>query len=181
MASDALKPKRNWRRIRWIIIGVTLATGLAFWLWLPNNGIAAARKFIRWHFDDIPHITPAKLTAWIADANRTTPLLWDIRRADEFAVSHLPNAQRVPPETAEAELQKLLPANGQPIVVYCAVGYRSAKMAQRLRALGHTKVFNLEGAIFAWASEGLPLAHGNKIHPYNAFGRRMLRDDLESR
>jgi rhodanese-related sulfurtransferase len=164
----------------WIITGATLATGFVFWLWLPNHGIPAARKFIRWHFDDIPHTTPTKLTAWLADANRTTPLLWDIRRADEFAVSHLPNAQHVPPETTAAELQQLLSETRHPIVVYCAVGYRSAIMAQRLRALGHTNVFNLEGAIFAWATEGHTLESGSTVHPYNSFGRRMLPDHLEA-
>ena len=67
-----------------------------------------------------------------------------------------------------------------PIVVYCAVGYRSAKMAQRLQALGHTNVINLEGAIFAWATEGNALEGSNKVHPFNTMGRRMLRDDLEA-
>ena len=74
----------------------------------------------------------------------------------------------------------MLKESQQPTVVYCAVGYRSAKMAQRLMALGHTNVINLEGAIFAWSTEGNSLEGSNKVHPYNVMGRRMLRNDLEA-
>ena len=58
--------------------------------------------------------------------------------------------------------------------------YNPAKMAQRVIALGHTNVFNLEGAIFAWATEGNALEGSNKVHPFNTIGRQMLRDDLEA-
>jgi rhodanese-related sulfurtransferase len=179
--TDKLNPKRNWRRIGFIAAAVLAILTLGFWLWLPANGLPTAQRFIRWQFDDVRHTTPTELAAWLADGNRTAPLLWDIRRADEFAVSHLPNALRVPPETNDAELKKLLPKSGQPVVVYCAVGYRSAKMARRLQSLGHTNVVNLEGAIFAWATEGHALEGGDTVHPYNAMGRRMLADELETK
>ena len=170
-------PPRNWKRIGLIFGGMALLIAIAFWLWLPANGLPAAGNFLRWKFDDIQHRTPAEITEQM-DINRTA--FWDIRRADEFAVSHLPHARHVPPDTSDSDLQNLLPDANQTIVVYCAVGYRSAQMARRLQALGHTNVINLEGAIFAWAEAALPLEGGAKVHPYNAMGRRMLRDDLEA-
>ena len=167
----------NWKRIGLIAGGVLAFIAFCFWLWLPANGLPAAGKFLRWKFDDIQHRTPAQ----IADRlNPNDTEFWDIRRADEYAVSHLPYARHVPPDTTDTELRQILPDANQTIVVYCAVGYRSAQMARRLQALGHTNVINLEGAIFVWAEAGLPLEGGTKVHPYNAMGRRMLRDDLET-
>ena len=168
--------KKNWKKFAYPIAGL-LILALGFWLWLPANGLPAAGKFLRWKFDDVQHRIPAQVASQL-DSNTT--VIWDIRQADEFAISHLPNARHVPPETPDSELQQLLPDANQTIIVYCAVGYRSAQMARRLQALGHSNVINLEGAIFAWAEEGLPLEGGDKVHPYNAMGRRMLADELEA-
>ena len=88
--------------------------------------------------------------------------------------------KHISPETSDNKLKKILKNLEQPIVVYCAVGYRSAIMAERLKALEHTNVFNLEGAIFVWATEGYPLEGSNKVHPFNSMGSLMLRDDLEA-
>ena len=170
----------RWKKLVLVAGGTLLIGALGFWLWLPSNGLNAARIFIAWKFGEVTHTTPKELNEWLQDSNRPTPQLWDIRRADEFSVSHLPNARHVPPETSDTDLKKLLQETKLPIVVYCAVGYRSAKMAQKLMVLGHPNVINLEGAIFAWATEGNSLEGSNKVHPYNAMGRRMLRNDLEA-
>ena len=163
-----------------VSLGIILIVSLGFWIWLPANGLNTAGKFIPWKFKDVDHTTSSDLSEWLQDSSRTAPLLWDIRRLDEFAVSHLPNARHVPPETSNIDLKKLLREIEQPIVVYCSVGYRSAKMAQRLQTLGYTNVMNLNGAIFTWAAEGHSLRGSNKVHPYNIVGRRMLRNDLEA-
>ena len=170
----------RWKNSVLVASGILLIGTLGFWLWLPSNGLNAARKFIPWKFGEVIHTTPKELNEWLQDSNRPAPQVWDIRRADEFNVSHLPNARHVPPETSDTDLKKILKESQQPIVVYCAVGYRSAKMAQRLMALGHTNVMNLEGAIFAWATEGNSLEGSNKVHPFNSMGSRMLRNDLEA-
>lgn len=178
MSEPESPPPHNWKRIGLIVGGAVMLIALGFWLWLPANGLPAAGKFLRWKFDDVQHLTPDQVAKQM---DRNTTVVWDIRRADEFAVSHLPNARHVPPETPDTKLQQLLPDANQTIIVYCAVGYRSAQMARRLQALGHSNVINLEGAIFAWAQAGLPLEGGDTVHPYNAMGRRMLRDDLEAK
>ncbi|MDP7010511.1 MAG: rhodanese-like domain-containing protein [Verrucomicrobiota bacterium] len=170
----------KWKRLALIAGGVVALVAIGFWLWLPANGLPTAKKFIRWQFEDVRHITPTDLAEWLADTSRTTPLLLDIRREDEFSISHLPNAKRVAPDATDEDIKEFLADSDQPIVAYCAVGYRSGKMARRIQGLGHTNVFNLEGAIFAWATEGNPLEGSDKVHPYSAFGRRMLADNLEA-
>ena len=178
MSDSSAPPVRNWKRIGLITAGALSLCAFAFWLWLPANGLPAAGKFLRWKFDDVQHVTPPEAAALLTYDNAT--VIWDIRRPDEFAVSNLPDARHVPPDTTDAALKQLLPDANQTILVYCAVGYRSAQMARRLQALGHTNVLNLEGAIFAWAEADLPLEGGDTVHPYNAMGRRMLQDDLEA-
>ena len=173
------KPTR-WKKPVLVASTILAFAVLGFGLWLPSNGLDAAQKFIPWKFAEVAHTNSQELNAWLKDSNRTAPLLWDIRRKDEFDVSHLPDALHISPETSDSKLKEMLKNPEQPIVVYCAVGYRSAIMAERLKALGHTNVFNLEGAIFAWATEGYPLEGSNKVHPYNSMGSLMLRDDLEA-
>ena len=56
-------------------------------------------------------------------------------------------------------------------MVYCSIGYRSAALARRLRTAGYRQVENLEGSIFLWQMQGLPLVSGtgpvDKVHPYD--------------
>ncbi|XP_046839823.1 thiosulfate:glutathione sulfurtransferase-like [Xenia sp. Carnegie-2017] len=99
-------------------------------------------------------------------------ILLDVRRKEEYAVSHLPGSIHIDPdETAEAVFGKVKPIlddceNGKVIIVcYCSLGYRSSLMAQKLYP--HCKLLaeaqkisfmpviqNLEGSIFKWANEG---------------------------
>jgi sterol desaturase/sphingolipid hydroxylase (fatty acid hydroxylase superfamily)/rhodanese-related sulfurtransferase len=139
-------------------------------------GLKLAQWTVRARFPDVPFISTAQLTDWLADSHREPPVLLDARTEDEFNVSHLPNAVReVPPEAI---------ASGKPIVAYCSIGWRSAEAVRHLVQDGHTNVFNLEGSIFKWASEGRPLeAHGlsvRKVHPYDSKWGRLLPFTLRS-
>ena len=70
------------------------------------------------------------------------------------------------------------------IVTYCSVGYRSAGVAQRLRAAGFTQVYNLEGSLFRWANEGRPLYRGDtlvhQVHPYDRVWGTLLKEELRA-
>ena len=174
------KKGRNWRRIALIAAGLIFAAAIAFWLWLPAYGLNTAKRFLRWKFDDIHHITTGELATQIKGGN--PPAILDIRRPEEYETSHLPNARHLLPQSSDVQIQELL--SGIPpersIVVYCSVGYRSSTMARRLKTIGRNNVSNLEGSIFAWAEDGHSLELKNKIHPYNWFGRRLIPDKLEA-
>lgn len=99
------------------------------------------------------------------------PLFLDARAPEEYQVSHLPGAKRIgsdsPDFTVVAQVDK-----DRPIVVYCTIGYRSERMANKLRKQGFSKVYNLYGSIYAWSLAGLPLENAQgeptqKIHTYN--------------
>jgi rhodanese-related sulfurtransferase len=99
-----------------------------------------------------------------------TPLLLDTRSEAEFGVSRLPGARRLDPGRPDIHSLASLPKD-TPLVVYCAVGYRSAQIARRLREAGFSRVANLEGGVFRWAREGRPLVDhagpATRIHPYD--------------
>jgi sterol desaturase/sphingolipid hydroxylase (fatty acid hydroxylase superfamily)/rhodanese-related sulfurtransferase len=144
---------------------------------MPHRaGLILAKWTVRARFPDVRQISTVQLSDWLADSRREAPVLLDARTEDEFNVSHLPNAVReVPPEAI---------ASGKPVVAYCSIGWRSAEAVRRLVETGHTNVLNLEGSIFAWASEGRPLElHGqavHKVHPYDRKWGRLLPSALRS-
>ena len=83
-------------------------------------------------------------------------LFLDARELEEFQVSHVPDARWVGYD--DFNLERLQGVDkDRPIVVYCSVGYRSERVAEKLIADGFTRVSNLYGGIFEWANQGCPL------------------------
>jgi rhodanese-related sulfurtransferase len=97
-------------------------------------------------------------------------LLVDVREPEEFAVSRLPGARQT---QRIAEVRAWL-AGGEydRVVVYCSVGYRSAKFVRQLQRAGIANAANLEGSIFAWANAGYPVENDAGptplVHPFDA-------------
>ncbi len=165
---------------------VRAVSGLAAAVTVGFGGSASwegVDTLIRSRFPDVPSISTAELAAWLADATRPPPVLVDARRRDEYAVSHLDGARHVSPDDDPAKALAAV-GRGEPIVVYCAVGYRSARMAAQLRAAGYRDVRNLQGSIFRWANEGRPLVREDRpvreVHPYDRYWGRLLRQDLRA-
>lgn len=141
------------------------------------------RASLRSQFPQVQWITTRELADWQEDRQRQPPLLLDVRTSDEWNVSHLSDARRVEPG-ASAEIAARDVSKDRPIVTYCAVGYRSGALAQRLRAAGFTHVQNLDGGIFAWANENRPLVRDGeretRVHPYSQYWGRLLKDDVRA-
>lgn len=95
----------------------------------------------------------------------------DARETAEYEVSHLPGALHLGYDQPAMQLLDTMDRS-HPVVVYCTIGYRSEKMADKLRKLGFQEVYNLYGSIYAWALAGYPLENSQgqqteKIHTYN--------------
>lgn len=138
---------------------------------------------LRTQFPRVEWVTTRELADWLQDRHRAPPLLLDVRTADEWNVSHLRGARRVDPgASAESALSNI--SKDAAVVTYCAVGYRSAGLATRLRAAGFTHVQNLEGSVFQWANEHRPLVRDGtpvtRVHPYNNFWGRLLADEVRA-
>lgn len=143
----------------------------------------AVDQMISSTFPDVSTITTDSLAARLSDSTAVRPILLDARSADEYAVSHLPEALRIDP-TAETFPQLDSLSRGRPLVVYCSVGYRSARVASRLQSQGFTNVANLKGSIFRWANEGHVVVRDGRpvsaVHPYDNKWGRLLDEDLHA-
>lgn len=168
------------RKGKLLIAGLTLLSGLGLGrLYGRSALVALAEAAIRRHFPEVETISTTQLAAWLADRSRPAPLLVDARSPAEHAVSHLPGA--VLAVAGGGDLDTLTGGEPRrPIVVYCSLGFRSARLAERLAEAGHTEVYNLEGSIFVWADEGRPLYRGERevrqVHPYGAIWGRLFLD-----
>ncbi len=79
-------------------------------------------------------------------------IILDVRRPDEFAAGHIPNAVNIPNESiGEAELAEL-PDKDQLILVYCRSGNRSKQASKKLVNLGYTNIVEF-GGINDWKGE----------------------------
>ena len=143
----------------------------------------AVDRMIETKFPNVPTITTDSLARRLADTTAARPVLLDARSPEEYAVSHLPEAQQVSPDADTiAGLDTL--SRETPVVVYCSVGYRSARITSRLQKQGFTNVSNLKGSIFRWANEGRTVVRDGtpvrSVHPYDDTWGRLLNDDLHA-
>jgi len=181
--SNAPRPHRRHRSLLSLallspFVGIALGWGSP--ADLPE--VAAA---IEQRFPAVREIEPDQLEHELAgtDAGTQRPILLDVRSADEYAVSHIEGAVRAETlDEARTVLEGAAPET--PIVVYCAVGWRSAELAEELEAAGYDRVRNLRGAIFGWANSGRPLVRNGrpveKVHPYSRTWGKLLRDNLRA-
>ena len=84
------------------------------------------------------------------------PVLLDVRERDEWEEGHLPGALHIPRGSLESRVESRLPDREHDIVVYCAVGARSAFAAKTLEELGYERVRSLAGGFTDWKRNGFP-------------------------
>lgn len=150
--------------------------------WQRATTLDSAEKEIARRYADVQQVTTGEL-----EHVRLTGhlILLDVREPAEYAVSHLEGAIRVDPDApADAVLAAVGPiAEDTPVVVYCSVGVRSSRLAERaqaaLKSAGASSVANLRGGIFAWHDERRPLvdARGptDAVHGFDAKWARLIQ------
>jgi rhodanese-related sulfurtransferase len=79
-----------------------------------------------------------------------------------YAVSHLPGAISIPPDTVDDRAQRRIPDIDTEVVVYCASSTcdSSVVVANRLVGLGYRNVLHYTGGKRDWTEAGLPLEGG---------------------
>ena len=85
-------------------------------------------------------------------AQESDYIILDVRRPDEFAEGHIPNAINVPNETIGTDEIPELPNKDQLIMVYCRSGRRSKEASEKLVKLGYTNIVEF-GGILDWKGE----------------------------
>lgn len=105
-------------------------------------------------------------------AKDETGCTWlDTRAMDEFRVSHIPGARHVGDEDFDPAAVDDID-RGACVILYCSIGYRSEKVAERMRSRGFLNVHNLYGGIFEWLNSGQPVVAPDgtatdRIHAYS--------------
>lgn len=85
-------------------------------------------------------------------AQESDYIILDVRRPDEFAEKHIPNAINIANETiGTAEIPEL-PDKDQLIMVYCRSGRRSKEASEKLVKLGYTNIVEF-GGILDWTGD----------------------------
>ncbi len=154
------------------LLGIFAACGLG------AGSLEDLQRVVRREFPGVEQVSVAELAGELAAGEEL--VLLDVRTEEEFAVSHLAGAELAP------DLDAALVALGdggreRAIVTYCAVGYRSSRLAEELERRGFTSVRNLEGSIFAWANAGQPVVRDGRavreVHPFDRrWGRHLERE-----
>ncbi|MBN1373356.1 MAG: hypothetical protein JW987_15575 [Anaerolineaceae bacterium] len=138
---------------------INLGGGLNAWkaAGLPVAGVvdwnATWANFLSSLPEGFYSVSPANLNAEMVDA---MPFLLDVREASEFEAGYLAGAVNIPIRELLKNLDKL-PAQDEPIVIYCGSGHRGALGLAALNLLGYTNVRNLGGGTGAWTKAELPL------------------------
>ena len=97
--------------------------------------------------------------------------LIDSRESAEYEISHIPGAHYGGYKGFDLDKFLHLPRDTT-VVFYCSVGYRSEKIAEKMKKAGFVNVYNLYGSIFEWVNAGNPVVgpdgiKSNKLHTYN--------------
>jgi rhodanese-related sulfurtransferase len=99
--------------------------------------------------DAIPAISVHELKRKI-DAREPFQLI-DVRETFEHEIARIDGAKLIPLREITDRADEL--QGGEPIIVHCHSGKRSAAAVQLLRERGFENVYNLEGGIDAWSEE----------------------------
>ncbi|MBD2448440.1 rhodanese-like domain-containing protein [Nostoc sp. FACHB-152] len=146
---------------------------------MQSLAFSLLKLLIRLSFPTVNQISTEKFAEWLADSAKQQPFVLDARSPAEYAVSHIKTSVRIDPVVPDITALSTVSKN-TPIIVYCSVGYRSAKVAQQLDREGFIQIFNLSGGIFQWANEERPMFKDNEhssqlVHPYNAIWGNFLK------
>lgn len=152
---------------------------------VENKALSKTHTRIVGDFPAVHQIAATDLSTTVDD----NTLLFDVREAGEYAVSHLDGAVLVDPSvSADAFISQFEQDwSGKTIIFYCSVGQRSSDLANRvqaqLKSRGAAQVANLEKGVFGWHNQSLPLTNENgqtdMVHPYNAYWKRLVnRKDM---
>lgn len=99
-------------------------------------------------------ISASQLHEWLADAQRTQPVLLDVREPWEFETCRIAGSQSMPMRGIPARYQEL--ARDKEIVMICHHGARSWQAGMFLEQMGFTSIINLHGGVAAWARDADP-------------------------
>lgn len=143
--------KRNPRKVTLLSVGIILffstVTGmLSFGKLHAGEGSTKTQT-------EVKNIS-ARQAKELIDSNKDVFIL-DVRTQEEYNEAHIKGANLIPIQELEANLNKI--PKDKKVVVHCAKGKRSAKACEILKDKGLKELYNVEGGLNQWKSEGYPV------------------------
>lgn len=83
--------------------------------------------------------------------------LVDVRTPKEYKESHLKGAQNICVTSKDFDEKIKTLDKTKPVYVYCKKGVRSANAAKKLKEMGFTKIYDMDGGILLWEEHKLEL------------------------
>ena len=153
--------------------------------WILSTNFSFAQGYKQKQFDKmldalLAHsVTEVEAKDMVYDS---TIVYLDARELNEFNTSKITSAQWVGYNDFNLNRVDNLDKNQQ-IIVYCSIGYRSEKVAEKLRADGFTNVTNMLGGIFEWANYQKQVVDSTNtethtVHGFNKEWGKWLNGDL---
>ena len=102
------------------------------------------------------NVTPGEASS-LVDQRKDLYLL-DVRTLGEYQQVRLEGARLIPIDQLTRRLAEV--PKDRPLLVYCAVGSRSAQVVNYLARQGYPELYNLKGGIYSWAQKGYPVLQG---------------------
>lgn len=141
-----------------------LATTLLFFIQEPlfqKNAQDMVEKTVNPEFEELlkktyPEDIPSVSVAEFKKLKRNNLHLLDTRGKEEYSISHLKNAREVGYYWFDMRDVYDISKDAT-VILYCAVGNRSSRIAEKLIKAGYKNVFILYGGIFEWVNEGNPV------------------------
>jgi phage shock protein E len=102
------------------------------------------------------NLSPQEAFALVGQRNDL--YLLDVRTPGEYQQTRLEGARLIPIDEFAKRLAEV--PKDRPILVYCAVGSRSAQVVNYLARQGFPEIYNLYGGIYSWEQTGYPVLKG---------------------
>jgi rhodanese-related sulfurtransferase len=80
----------------------------------------------------------------------------DVRTPEEYRQARIAGAVLIPVNEIERRLGEI--PKKRPVLVYCAVGSRSGKVAGYLAERGYREVYNMPDGLVGWYRNGFPIS-----------------------
>ena len=127
----------------WMLVAVMVASGAM--LLFP---------LVQRRFSPVKDVGNAEATLLV---NRSDAVFLDVRETNEYTGGHLPNAVHIPLSQLDARAGELTKLASRPVVAYCESGRRSRTAASALARAGFKEIYSLQGGLFGWKKDGLPV------------------------
>jgi len=127
----------------------------------------------------LTHSVPEISVDRVKDQLSSYEHILDTREVKEYNVSQLRDAEFIGYDDFELIEVDHIDKNAK-ILLYCSVGYRSEKIAEKMQKAGFTDVTNLYGGIFEWKNQEQTVVDStgavtDRIHAFDKLWGRFLQ------